>query len=152
MITILLAMAGFAVSVPADAGREVTDLLDGRSRLAEVTDNAASGAPVGVEWLFDDAGRRSSATRANGVSSVFTYDLNDRLTRIQHARDVSPAAFVFDVEFGYDAVGNRTWQRDHVRTSQGANYGDDPSIQAGAASDTCQRYAVLLCTGAGVPT
>ncbi len=48
----------------------------------------------------------------NGLASTFAYDLNDRLTQIQHARDVTS---IFKVGYGYDAAGNRTHKYDYVR-------------------------------------
>ncbi len=52
--------------------------------------------------------RRVSAGLVNGINSVFEHDLNDRLTRITHAKD---AASIFDIDYGYDENGNRLWKR-----------------------------------------
>ena len=52
----------------------------------------------------------------NGVAGVFTYDLNNRITRIQHADEWSTA--LFDVSHGYDPVGNRLWTQDNLRAGR----------------------------------
>jgi YD repeat-containing protein len=64
-------------------------------------------------WTYDPAGRRTEATLGNDVTSVFTYDLNNRITRIQHADEWSND--LFDVSHGYDPVGNRLWTQDNLR-------------------------------------
>jgi len=86
------------------AGQDVTHQLDKRFRLASV----AGGSGVGATWTHDLANRRKDATLGNGLFTSFEYDLNDRLTKIKHARDAST---LFDIDYGYDEVGNRLWTR-----------------------------------------
>jgi hypothetical protein len=52
------------------------------------------------------ADRRTDATLGNAVKSVFTFDLNNRLTRIRHAKD---STGLFDSSHGYDPVGDRRY-------------------------------------------
>ncbi|TWT45050.1 tRNA nuclease WapA precursor [Phycisphaerae bacterium RAS1] len=110
------------------SGREVTDTLDRRSRLESVASDLSSpGAPAGVTWGYDDGDRRESAALANGAQSLFDYDLNNRLLRLRHARDFSPSLIdpMHDIEYRYDAVGNRLLKRDNLRTDRSELYGYD---------------------------
>jgi hypothetical protein len=83
---------------------------------------------VGAAWEFDAGDRRESATLGNGLKSLFEYDLDNRLTRIQHGKMVGEALDPFyDVQQGYDAVGNKLWKRDNVLTERSETYSyDDP--------------------------
>jgi RHS repeat-associated protein len=103
-------------------GRQVTAALDGRSRLFDVD----GGPGVGVHWDFDDGNRREHATFDNGVKSFFGYDLENRLTSIQHAADVDqvPTSF-YDVDYGYDPVGDPRWKRDNIDTDRAEVYAYD---------------------------
>jgi len=62
-----------------------------------------------VEADYDDANRRTGAELANGVTSVFDFDVNNRLEHIQHAKD---ATALFEVAFGHDEVGTKLFARD----------------------------------------
>ena len=53
------------------------------------------------------------------MTSVFTYDLNNQLTEIQHADGVTD---LFRVQHGYDLVGNRLWTKDLVRSTRDELY------------------------------
>lgn len=85
-------------------GRAVTETYDGRLRLQTID----GGPGIGADYSYDLADRRTGTALGNGVSSVFGFDLADRLTSIQHARDVTA---LFNVDYGYDAVGNRLFTR-----------------------------------------
>lgn len=93
------------------SGRIATYEYDERMRLASIDANNSIGATYG----YDDADRRSSESLGNGVSSLLSWDLADRLTRIQHAKDVTT---LFDVEYGFNRNGYRTWVLDHVRSDR----------------------------------
>jgi YD repeat-containing protein len=102
--------------------RQVTATMDARSRLESVYD----GLNIGVEWEFDAGNRRQYAHLSNGVESIFSYDLNNRLTQIQHASEVNQQLVPFyDIEQGYDAVGNRLWKRDNIETDRSETYAYD---------------------------
>ncbi len=114
-------------------GRAVTATLDGRSRLESIYDDSTSA--IGVEWAFDAGNRRDYALLSNGVVSVFDYDLNNRLEQIQHTSEfanvlplpdpIVPSDPFYDVEYGYDAVGNRLWKWDNVETDRSETYAYD---------------------------
>jgi RHS repeat-associated protein len=109
------------------ATRVVTTQFDARSRPVSVLDDSVNA--IGVSnWGYDAVNRRVSASFTNGVASAFTYDLNNRLTSIQHASDVSllpGSADLFDFSFGYDVVGNLLYKKDHIRTDRSEAYAYD---------------------------
>jgi RHS repeat-associated protein len=107
--------------------RVVTTQFDARSRPVSVLDDSVNA--IGVSnWGYDAVNRRVSASFTNGVASAFTYDLNNRLTSIQHASDVAllpGSADLFDFSFGYDVVGNLLYKKDHIRTDRSEAYAYD---------------------------
>jgi RHS repeat-associated protein len=107
--------------------RVVTTQFDARSRPVSVLDDSVNA--IGVSnWGYDAVNRRVSASFTNGVASAFTYDLNNRLTSIQHASDVAllpSSADLFDFSFGYDVVGNLLYKKDHIRTDRSEAYAYD---------------------------
>jgi hypothetical protein len=56
------------------------------------------------------------------VTSVFDFDINDRLAHIRHAKD---AAGLFEVNYGYDAAGGRRYTRDMLATDHSELYTHD---------------------------
>ena len=109
----VVAMNDVHATINYPGSRTVTKTYDSRFRLDGVLDGSGNGVS---EWLYDLAGRRTNATLGNDVTSVFTYDLNNRITRIQHADEWSND--LFDVQHGYDPVGNRLWTKDYVRAGR----------------------------------
>lgn len=99
----------FQQNLTYPSGRGVTRTYDHRSQLTAILDDAA--LPTSIGWTHDPAGRRLSATRGNLVDSAFSYDLNNRLTNITHARQFSSPAAVWNVDYGYDEAGNRLWMK-----------------------------------------
>ena len=97
--------------------RTVTETFDKRFRLQSVLDGSGNGV---AQWVYDLANRRTDATLGNDVTSAFTHDLDSRLTRIQHADEWSND--LFDVQHGYDAVGNRLWTHDNLRAGRDELY------------------------------
>jgi RHS repeat-associated protein len=107
--------------------RVVTTQFDARSRPVSVLDDSVNAIGV-ASWGYDAVNRRVSASFTNGVASAFTYDLNNRLTSIQHASDGSllpGSADLFDFSFGYDVVGNLLYKKDHIRTDRSEAYAYD---------------------------
>jgi RHS repeat-associated protein len=95
---------GRTVTYPGSGGREVTHEMN--ERLSGVSMIISDGNLA--SWTFDEANRRTDAYLANGVSTSFDYDINNRLKNIQHAKDSTK---LFDVDYGYDEVGNRLFKR-----------------------------------------
>jgi RHS repeat-associated protein len=56
------------------------------------------------------------------VTSVFDFDINDRLAQIRHAKY---AAGLFEVSYGYDAAGGRRYTRDMLATDHSELYTHD---------------------------
>jgi RHS repeat-associated protein len=93
------------LTYPGTGGRVVTHELNDRlTGLLSITDGSTNVA----SWTYDEANRRTSASLGNGVSTAFEYDINDRLKNIQHAKDTTK---LFDIDYGYDEVGNRLFKR-----------------------------------------
>ncbi len=107
-------------SLTYPSARVATSTFDSRSRLKEVT----GGTRIGAEWYFDDANRRVAAVLGNGAESGFAYDLNNRLTQIQHLVDREADPF-YDIQQGYDLVGNLVWKRDNILTDRSESYSYD---------------------------
>ncbi|MCG8408431.1 MAG: DUF6531 domain-containing protein [Phycisphaerales bacterium] len=96
--------------------REVTETRDERFRLESVL----NGTTIGANWTYDLGNRRTDAVLGNLLESAFQFDINNRITKINHATDVTDVlTSVFHVNYGYDAVGNRIYA-DHV--SQGVSW------------------------------
>lgn len=90
-------------------------MLDGQSQtLAETT------------WTHNLAGQRTTAARYNNVTSAFGYDVAGRASAITHLAALNPDA-LFDVQYGYDAAGNRTYTRNLTPglTDRSERYGYD---------------------------
>jgi RHS repeat-associated protein len=62
---------------------------------------------------------------ANGISSVFNYDDDGRLTHLERAKNNTPPTMLVEYDYGYDAVGNRLYTRDMVATDRSELYGHD---------------------------
>jgi RHS repeat-associated protein len=77
----------------------VTYGYDHNSRLKQVTQGATI---VGLN--YDDAGRRTSLTYPNGVTTTYSYDEADRLVGIAYAQGPTP---IESVTYTHDAADNR---------------------------------------------
>ncbi len=96
--------------------REVTETRDQRFRLESVL----NGTTIGANWTYDLGDRRTEAALGNLIEGAFQFDVNNRITKVNHATDVTDVlTSVFHVNYGYDAVGNRIYA-DHV--SQGVSW------------------------------
>ncbi len=112
---ILSAGSTRTLTYPGAGGRTVVETLDLRGRLANIN----GGTNIGATWTYDDANRRMGAALGNSVTSVFGYDVNDRLTGITHA---SGGNDLFKVEYGYDAVGNRLYTDNKIHLNRSQQY------------------------------
>lgn len=124
---------------PGDAdGRTIDEQRDRRGRLVGVTEAITSNELYGVSFQYDEGNRRTGGYMGHNwdwstsawtpdsttdlISSLIDYDLNNRLTNIQHANDVDD---FFDVDYGYDIEGNRLYSDDQVRTDRDELYDYD---------------------------
>ncbi len=124
------------------AGRSITHTFDKLSRLVEV----AGGLGIGARWTVDQASRRTDAMLANGVVSTFAYNANGWLTHLDHSYGVTPKALV-DLDYGYDAVGNRLFTRNNVQADRSERYGYDNRDRL-----TVMERGVLDATGSTITT
>ncbi len=113
------ASAGSTRTLTYPNGRAVTESYDPRNRMVSVT----GGAAIGSQWVYDGANRRSNAVLGNNVTSAFDYDINDRLTGITHASQGGNP--LFDVDYGYDAIGNRLFARNNIHINRSQEYSYD---------------------------
>ncbi|MCI0397129.1 MAG: DUF6531 domain-containing protein [Chloroflexi bacterium] len=108
---------GAAISYGYDAAGNRTSLTtpsgttlytyDALHRLATVTD-AAGGITT---YTYDPVGNQIGLTQANGASVIQTFDLLNRITRVEHRHpDMSLLA---SYDYTLDAVGNRLQEVDH---------------------------------------
>ncbi len=108
---------GATRTIDYPAGRAVVDTFDERLRMIDVS----GGAGVGASWQYDDANRRIGAALANGVSSTFGFDVNDRVTAITH----TGTAPIFDVQYGFGPAGNRLFTKNLLQSDRSELYGHD---------------------------
>ena len=108
-------------TVTYPASREVVYTFDGRFRMTSVS----GGTGVGVTRGLDLADQVISSSFANGVSSVFDYDVNGRMTHMERFKNGEPPTMLVKYDYGYDAVGNRLYTRDLMATDRSELYGYD---------------------------
>lgn len=89
----------------AASGRVVVETYDRRLRQIDVN----GGTGVGTTWGYDDADRRDSYQRANGVAGQIDFDLNNRITQILADDTTGTPAALVQLSHGYDPYGNRLW-------------------------------------------
>jgi RHS repeat-associated protein len=77
------------------------------------------GVGIGAVWGHNLGDLRIDAVFGNGVTSSMVYDPNDRLTDLTHAMGAVP---VHDVDYGYDAVGNRLFMRNSIFPNRSQQY------------------------------
>ncbi|HPD32401.1 MAG TPA: RHS repeat-associated core domain-containing protein [Phycisphaerae bacterium] len=101
--------------------REVVYTFDRRFRMTGVS----GGTGVGGTRGLDVADQVISSSFANGVSSVFDYDVNGRMTHMERFKNGAPPTMLVEYDYGYDAVGNRLYTRDLMATNRSELYGYD---------------------------
>ncbi|MEZ6243328.1 MAG: RHS repeat-associated core domain-containing protein [Phycisphaerales bacterium] len=106
---------GYVVSPGVDtrtllypSGRGVLEHRDGRGRLTQLDDTGGGGTLVTT--TYDLADRPTARAYANATSAAWTYDTNNRLTRLTHA---GPGGALIDLEYGYDTMDNPLYARHH---------------------------------------
>jgi len=77
-----------------------------RSRIAAIKDEL--GGSIAAQ-TFDEAGRLTKRTLANGLETVYTYDDANRVTSIMLRETATPSNVIQSFQYGYDKVGNRLW-------------------------------------------
>ncbi len=111
-----------------DANNHTTTYTyDELNRLKTVTDPLSHTTTYG----YDANGNKTSVLDANGQTTTFTYDALNRLTRIQYP--------TYQVNYTYDAVGNRLSMADPIGTTSYTYNGLDRLTQVQAPSGTV-RY------------
>ena len=96
---------GRRTSLSYPSGRQVSYGYSDRGELASVTDWASQT----TSYTYDAARRLTGMALPNGVSTTLGYDNADRLTRLTHARGLTPLE---EISYTLDAVGNRTGMTD----------------------------------------
>ena len=74
---------------------------------------------------MDLADQVISSSFANGVSSVFDYDVNGRMTHMERFKNGAPPTMLVEYDYGHDAVGNRLYTRDLMATDRSELYEHD---------------------------
>ncbi len=87
------------------SGRVVVETYDRRLRQVDIN----GGAGVGTTWGYDDADRRDSYQRANGVTGQIDFDLSNRITQILADDTTGTPSALVQLGYGYDPYGNRLW-------------------------------------------
>ena len=84
----------------------ISKTYDALNRLETVTDEQGV-----VTYTYDAIGRQTQVNYSNGMSSRYTYDTRNRITKIEHknSADVILQSFTYTL----DAVGNRTQIVEH---------------------------------------
>ena len=135
-------------------------IYDALNRISGITDS--SGSHV---FTYDAEGRRATLTYPNTVKATYTYDSNDNLTRVAHAKGKTAIA---TVSYAYDKVNNRLKRTDKTAvaytyddiyrlktSSRGETYNYDPvgNRTTGPTSGTTYGYdadnEMIAKTGAG---
>ncbi|HPD32399.1 MAG TPA: RHS repeat-associated core domain-containing protein [Phycisphaerae bacterium] len=75
--------------------------------------------------MLDLADQVISSSFANGVSSVFDYDVNGRMTHMERFKNGAPPTMLVEYDYGHDAVGNRLYTRDLMATDRSELYEHD---------------------------
>ena len=79
----------------------ISKTYDALNRLTSVTDDQGT-----TTYAYDAIGRQTQITYPNGVTTSYTYDSRNRVTKIEHKK--SDGTILQSFAYTYDAVGNRT--------------------------------------------
>ncbi len=123
------------------------------SKLSSITDESASAVS---SYTYDNAGRLTKKTLANGLEDDYTYDDANRVAKIVLCQSSNTSNIVQSFQYGYDNVGNKLWveyasgsgdvyQYDSTYQLTGVKYGvSNPtagySVAAGAARTVTYSY------------
>jgi len=122
-------------------GRLIEFWYDNQNRLVSETEQRPDGNVIVRSYTFDNAGNRGSKTIVeNGVTTVttYTYDLNNRLTRI-HERNLQTQALRI-TNITYDANGNQLTTMTGVTGGVGGVLEPRLGMSVLASNETPGRY------------
>lgn len=88
------------------ASQSLVYAYDARDRLVSVTATVAGGAPRTTRYTYDEVGRRTGMTAADGTTTRYTYDRRNRLVGL--VQRTAAAALLFSATYTVDATGLRT--------------------------------------------
>jgi len=92
-------LGGNRLTLSLDGTLFVSYAYDDASRLTTITRGSSN-----VGFGYDNANRRTSMTYPNGITTNYTYDTVNRLTRLKADLGATP---ITDFQYTYDDAGNR---------------------------------------------
>ncbi len=131
-------IAGGKRTLTYPSGMKIVENLNARDLISSILQNGSEIVTMG----YDDSGRKTSMTYANGITTAYTYNDNGWLAQINAAENVLNLAFV------YDAVGNITKRQDIRDDTQTESYGYDAisqliSFKRGTTVDNTYQFDPL---------
>ncbi|MBL8957778.1 MAG: hypothetical protein JNK82_43785, partial [Myxococcaceae bacterium] len=115
-------------------------VFDDASQLLSMVHAKGGSVLLGFAYGYDGHGNRVSKTREDGTAEVYGYDSSMRLTRVDYGAAKT-------VEYGLDALGNRTNETQTVRPASGPNVVTTWSATSNAFNQLLTRNR----SGGGVP-
>lgn len=101
------------------SGMKIVENLNARDLISSILQN---GTEI-VTMQYDESGRKSSMTYANGITTDYSYNANGWLSQINAAENILNLAFI------YDATGNIIKRQNKVDDSHTESYGYDAISQ-----------------------
>ncbi len=131
-------VAGGKRTLTYPSGMKIVEYLNARDMITSILQN---GNEI-VTMAYDDSGRKSAMTYANGITTSYGYNGNGWLTQISAAENI------VNLAFSYDAVGNITKRQDLIDNTQTETYGYDAisqltSFKRGTAVDNSYQFDPL---------
>ena len=131
-------IAGGKRNLVYPSGMKVTENLNARDLITSILQD---GKEV-VSMAYDDSGRESSMSYANGITTDYSYNNNGWLSQIASNEDIINLAFT------YDAVGNITKSANLIDDSKTETYGYDAisqltSFKRGTTVDNTYQFDPL---------
>lgn len=97
-------VAGGTRTIAYPSGMKIVENLNARDLISSILQN---GTEI-ITMEYDESGRKSTMTYANGITTNYSYNANGWLSQINAAENVLNLAFV------YDATGNITMRQNRV--------------------------------------
>jgi RHS repeat-associated protein len=112
-------IAGGQRTLTYPSGMKIVESLNARDMITSILQN---GNEI-VTMAYDDSGRKSAMTYANGITTTYGYNDNGWLSLISAAENI------LNLAFSYDAIGNITKRQDMIDDTQTETYGYDAISQ-----------------------
>lgn len=112
-------IAGGKRTLAYPSGMKIVENLNARDMISSILQN---GTEI-VTLSYDDSGRKSAMTYANGITTTYSYNDNGWLSQISAAENI------LNLAFSYDAIGNITKRQDMIDDAQTEIYGYDAISQ-----------------------